>query len=54
VSLRVYPERIVVAADGQILCEHPRFIDRSNRQLLRTIYDVILYLAVIQRQSALE
>ena len=23
VSLRIYPERIVVAAEGQILCEHP-------------------------------
>ena len=23
VSLRVYPDRIVVAAEGQILCEHP-------------------------------
>lgn len=26
VSLRVYPERLVVAAEGQILCEHVRVI----------------------------
>jgi transposase len=30
VSLRVYPERIVVAAEGQMLCEHRRIIDRSH------------------------
>ena len=30
VSLRVYPERIVVAAEGQILCEHARVIQRSH------------------------
>lgn len=50
VSLRVYPERLVVAAEGQILCEHPRFIDRSHKQLPRTIYDWRHYLAVIQRK----
>lgn len=50
VSLRVYPERIVVAAEGQILCEHPRLIERSHRLPLRTIYDWRHYLAVIQRK----
>ena len=50
VSLRVYPERLVVAAEGQVLCEHPRFIDRSHKQLPRTIYDWRHYLAVIQRK----
>ena len=30
VSLRVYPERIVVAAEGQILCEHERVISRGR------------------------
>jgi hypothetical protein len=24
VSLRIYPERIVIAAEGQVLCEHAR------------------------------
>lgn len=50
VSLRVYPERLVVAAEGQVLCEHPRFIDRSHKQLPRTIYNWRHYLAVIQRK----
>ena len=50
VSLRVYPERIVVAAEGQILCEHPRRIDRSHHLPPRTIYDWRHYLAVIQRK----
>ena len=50
ISLRVYPERIVVAAEGQILCEHPRRIDRSHNLPPRTIYDWRHYLAVIQRK----
>ena len=31
VSLRVSPDRLVVAAEGQALCEHPRVIDRSQK-----------------------
>ena len=50
VSVRVYPARIVVAAEGQILCEHPRIIDRSHHLPGRTIYDWRHYLAVIQRK----
>ena len=50
VSLRVYPERIVVAAEGQILCEHERLIQRSHHLPPRTIYDWRHYLAVIQRK----
>ena len=50
VSLHVYPERLVVAAEGQILCEHERFIDRSHSGLPRIIYDWRHYLAVIQRK----
>lgn len=50
VSLRVYPERVVVAAEGQILCEHPRIIDRSHDGRGRTIYDWRHYLAVLQRK----
>jgi transposase len=50
VSLRVYPERIVVAAEGRILCEHPRLIERSHHLPPRTIYDWRHYLAVIQRK----
>jgi len=50
VSVRVYPERIVVAAEGQILCEHPRIIERSHHMPGRTVYDWRHYLAVIQRK----
>jgi transposase len=50
VSLRVYPERLVVAAEGQILCEHVRVIERSHQLPPRTIYDWRHYLAVLQRK----
>lgn len=50
VSLRIYPERIVIAAEGQVLCEHPRLIQRSHHLPPRTIYDWRHYLAVIQRK----
>ena len=50
VSLRVYPDRLVVAAEGQILCEHERLILRSHHLPTRTIYDWRHYLAVIQRK----
>ena len=39
VSLRVYPERLVIAAEGKVLCEHARIIDRSHHKPGRTIYD---------------
>jgi len=50
VSLRVYPDRLVIAAEGQVLCEHGRIIERSHDQPGRTIYDWRHYLAVIQRK----
>jgi hypothetical protein len=50
VSLRVYPDRLVVAAEGSVLCEHTRIIERSHDKLPRTIYDWRHYLAVIQRK----
>ena len=50
VSVRIYPERIVVAAEGQILCEHSRIIDRSHHTGGRTVYDWRHYLSVIQRK----
>jgi len=50
VSLRVYPERLVIVADGQTVCTHERIIDRSHRKLGRVIYDWRHYLAVIQRK----
>lgn len=50
VSIRVYPQRIVIAAEGQILCEHARIIERSHHLPGRTVYDWRHYLAVIQRK----
>ena len=50
VSLRIYPARIVVVAEGQVLCEHERIIGRSHHLPGRTIYDWRHYLAVIQRK----
>ena len=51
VSVRVYPERIVVAAEGQIVCEHARVFARSHqRKSTTTIFDWRHYLAVIQRK----
>ena len=35
VSLRVYPDRLVVAAEGSVLCEHTRIIERSHDQAYR-------------------
>ena len=50
ISLRIYPDRLVVAAEGNILCEHPRVIQRSHQLPPRTIYDWRHYLAVLQRK----
>ena len=50
VSLRVYASRLVVAAEGQLLCEHQRVIERNHHGAGQTIYDWRHYLAVIQRK----
>ena len=50
VSVRVYPERIVVAAEGQIVCEHRRIFARSHDHKGATVYDWRHYLSVIQRK----
>ncbi len=50
VALRIYPDRVVIAAEGQILCAHGRVIERSHDQPGRTVYDWRHYLAVIQRK----
>ena len=50
VSLRVYAERIVVAAEGNILCEHRRVFDRRHDAPGHTVYDWRHYLAVLQRK----
>jgi len=50
VSLRVYPDRVVVAAEGQIICEHSRIFNRSHEAPGHTVYDWRHYLSVIQRK----
>ena len=51
VSVRVYPERIVVAGEGQVICEHRRVFARSHqRKSTTTVFDWRHYLAVIQRK----
>jgi hypothetical protein len=51
VSVRVYPERIVVAGEGQVICEHRRVFARSHqRKSTTTVFDCRHYLAVIQRK----
>lgn len=49
VSLRVYAERLVFVADGQVIAEHIRHINR-NQGGSQTIYDWRHYLAVLQRK----
>jgi hypothetical protein len=50
VSIRIYPDRIVVVAEGKIACEYARIIARSHDQRGRTVCDWRHYLAVIQRK----
>jgi hypothetical protein len=50
VGLRIYPERLVVADEGNILCEHARVIERSHDKPLGTIYNWRHDLIVIQRK----
>ena len=50
VSLRVYAHRLVVAAEGQLICEHVRIIDRRHDTAGQTVYDWRHYLAVLQRK----
>ena len=50
VSLRIYPDRLVIVAEGHVICTHERIIERSHRQPGRIIYDWRHYLAVVQRK----
>lgn len=44
VSLRVYPERLVIATEGRIFCEDARWVDRSHHLPKRAINDRRHYL----------
>lgn len=50
VSVRVYAERVVIVAEGQVVAEHARLIVRSHDAPGRTVYDWRHYLAVLQRK----
>lgn len=50
VSLHIYPEQLVIVAEGAVICTHERIIERSHRQPGRVIYDWRHYLAVVQRK----
>ncbi len=50
VSLHTYPERLVIVAEGNVVCQHQRIIERSHQQSGRVIYDWRHYLAVVQRK----
>jgi transposase len=45
VSVRLYPERIVVTAEQQVVAEHRRALDRDQ-----TVYDWLHYVALIERK----
>jgi transposase len=51
ISLHVYAARLVFVAEGQVIAEHTRIINRDHRQNAgQTIYDWRHYLAVLQRK----
>ncbi len=50
ISLRVYADRLVIAAEGQTLCEHTRLFERGHHGNGQTVYDWRHYLAVLQRK----
>jgi hypothetical protein len=50
ISLRVYPQRLVIVAEAQVVAEHERVFSRDRRPPGQTIYDWRHYLAVAQRK----
>jgi len=50
VSLRVYAERLVVIAEGEVIAEHARLLGHSHDRPSRTLYDWRHYLAIVQRK----
>ena len=49
ISLRVYADQLLFAAEGQVIAEHPRLIARTPK-IGRTVYDWRHYLSVLQRK----
>ena len=50
VSLRVYAGRLIVVAEGHVIAEHKRIIERDHSKPSRTVYDWRHYLSVLQRK----
>ena len=50
VSLKAYAERVVVAAEGQVIAEHARVFTRDHDKPVRPVYNWRHYLAVLQRK----
>jgi hypothetical protein len=50
ISLRVYPERLVIVAEAQVVAEHVRVFHRDKSTPGRTVYDWRHYLSVVQRK----
>jgi transposase len=50
VSLKVYANRLVMAAEGEIIAEHERIILRGHNAPGRTVFDWRHYLSVLQRK----
>lgn len=50
ISLRVYPERLIIVAEAHVVAEHVRVFNREKSTPGRTIYDWRHYLTVVQRK----
>lgn len=50
ISLRVYPARLVIVAEAQVVAEHIRLFNRDKSVPGRTVYDWRHYLSVVQRK----
>jgi len=50
VSLRVYPDRLVIVAEANVIATHERVFSRDHSVSGKTIYDWRHYLSVVQRK----
>jgi len=50
ISLRVYPQRLVIVAEARVVAEHERVFSRDKSSQGRTVYDWRHYLSVVQRK----
>ncbi|MDP5211422.1 IS21 family transposase, partial [Microbulbifer sp. 2205BS26-8] len=50
ISLRVYPERLVLVVEAQVVAEHVRVFSRGKSASGKTVYNWRHYLAVAQRK----